>query len=123
MALFDKVKSQAQDVAKRAQEAGRAGQSKLDDFQTKRQLDSLFHDLGAAVYAERKGTAGASSDAVERCIAAIDDHMAANADSGTSGGGGAAPTFVPTSGAAPDFIPTANANPVPNPVPNPTPNT
>jgi hypothetical protein len=118
MALFDKVKSQAQDVAKRAQEAGRAGQSKLDEFQTKRQLDSLFRDLGEAVYAQRKGTAGASGDAVERSISAIDDHMTANADDGTSGGSGAASTFVPTSGAAPDFIPTANPNPVPNPTPN-----
>jgi hypothetical protein len=77
MALFDKVKSQAQDVAKRAQEAGRVGQSKLDDFQAKRQLDALYRDLGEAVYAERR--ASGSSDAVDKAVLAIDDHNTANA--------------------------------------------
>ena len=49
MALFDKVKSQAQDVAKRAQEASRAGQAKLDDFQgllrLKGDSGSRFHSV------------------------------------------------------------------------------
>ncbi|HWD25122.1 MAG TPA: hypothetical protein VG368_06630, partial [Acidimicrobiales bacterium] len=65
MALFDKVKSSAQDVAKRAQEAGRMGQAKLDDFQTKRQLDALYRELGEATYAKATGGADASNAAVD----------------------------------------------------------
>jgi hypothetical protein len=79
MALFDKVKSQAQDVAKRAQEAGKVGQAKLDEFQAKRQLDALYRDLGEAVYAERTGAPGASSEAVDECVGAIAKQMRANA--------------------------------------------
>ena len=91
MALFDKVKSQAQDVAKRAQEAGRLGQAKLDDFQSKRQLDALYRDLGEAVYAERTGAPGASSATIDRAVEAISDHMTqAAADAA------AAPTTVTT---------------------------
>jgi type II secretory pathway component PulM len=59
--LFDKVKAQATQVAQKAQEAGRAGAARLEDAQAKRQLDSLLHDLGVAVYAERKGTSGDST--------------------------------------------------------------
>ena len=80
MALFDKVKSQAQDVAKRAQEAGRVGQAKLDEFQAKRQLDALYRDLGEAIYSERTGAAGASTASVDRCIEAVTNHLRANAD-------------------------------------------
>ena len=76
MALFDKVKSQAQDVAKRAQEAGKAGQAKLDEFQAKRQLDSLYRDLGEAVYNER--TSNGPSTAVDAALKAITEHLVAN---------------------------------------------
>lgn len=78
MALLDKVKSQAQDVARRAQEAGKAGQAKLDEFQAKRQLDALYRDLGEAVYAER--TADGAATSVDAAIAAITAHLATNAE-------------------------------------------
>jgi hypothetical protein len=95
MALFDKVKSSAQDVAKRAQEAGKIGQAKLDDFQAKRQLDALYRDLGEAVYAQRTGASGSSSATVDAAVQAITDHIAVNAEpadtpaygAGASGGG------------------------------------
>jgi hypothetical protein len=80
MALFDKVKSSAQDVAKRAQEAGRIGQAKLDDFQAKRQLDALYRDLGEATYAKTTGAPDASNAAVEAAVAAITSHLAATDD-------------------------------------------
>jgi len=72
MALFDKVKAQAEQVAQRAQEVGKAGQAKLDQAQAKRQEDSLLRDLGAAVYAERTRQAGAdSASEIDRLIAEI----------------------------------------------------
>ena len=55
MALLDKVKHQAAQVAERAQEAGRAGAAKIGDVQAKRQFDALLRDLGAAFYAQRSG--------------------------------------------------------------------
>jgi hypothetical protein len=95
MALFDKVKSQAQDVAKRAQEATKVGQAKLDEFQSKRQLDALYRDLGEAVYAERTGAPGGSVDAVDAAVAAITAHVQSETTStdaptspGTTDGGG-----------------------------------
>ncbi|MGB9111478.1 MAG: hypothetical protein WCF24_01975 [Acidimicrobiales bacterium] len=55
MALLDKMKQQAAQVAQKAQEAGRAGQAKIEEVQARRQLDALYHDLGAAVYADHAG--------------------------------------------------------------------
>jgi hypothetical protein len=54
---MDKVRAQATQVAQKAQDAGRAGQAKLDQSQGKRRADALMRDLGAAVYAERTGRA------------------------------------------------------------------
>lgn len=55
MGLLDKVKAQAKEAVEMAQEAGKKGQAKLEEAQAKRKVDALFHDLGAAVYAERSG--------------------------------------------------------------------
>ena len=109
MALFDKVKSQAQDVAKRAQEATKVGQAKLDEFQSKRQLDSLYRDLGEAVYAERTGSG--SPGAVEVAVAAITAHVAADATSpaatpGAAGDGGM-PSGSYSSSTDPDEAPSS----------------
>jgi hypothetical protein len=57
MALIDKIKAQAAVVAQKAQEAGKAGQSKLEDVQARRRSDALLRQLGAAVYAQRSGRA------------------------------------------------------------------
>ncbi|HVB06061.1 MAG TPA: hypothetical protein VNF07_07460 [Acidimicrobiales bacterium] len=77
MPLFDKIKAQAAQVAQMAQDAGKAGQAKLDQVQSKRQLDALYRDLGAAVYAERNGDAAAGAE-VTRLVGEITDHIAAN---------------------------------------------
>ena len=78
MALIDKVKAQAQDVAKRAQEAGRAGQAKIDEIQQKRALDTRYRDLGEAYYAEQAGTGG--HDAVDQAVAAVRAQLESTAD-------------------------------------------
>lgn len=55
MPIFDKVKAQATQLAQKAQEAGKVGQTKIEEAQARRRADAMFRDLGAAVYAERKG--------------------------------------------------------------------
>ena len=77
MGLLDKVKAQATQVAGRAQEAGRAGQAKLEEVQAKRRIDALLRELGEAVYAEQTGGGSAGSGAVARLV---DEIRAAKAD-------------------------------------------
>jgi hypothetical protein len=74
---MDKVKEQANVLAEKGKQGMAQGQAKIDALQAKKQLDTLFHDLGEATYAaERKGEGRAE---VERLLAAIDEHEAANA--------------------------------------------
>lgn len=84
MALFDKVKAQAQQtaqqVAQRAQEASKAGQAKIDELQTKRQLDGLLRDLGQLAYAEQTGRA--APDAEEQINKILDQIKAIEAEHG-----------------------------------------
>jgi len=87
MPLFDKVKAQATQVAQKAQEAGKAGQAKLDEVQAKRKADGLFRDLGAAVYAERRGHGDAGTTAeIDRLVEAIAAHEAEHGEASTEGG-------------------------------------
>ena len=72
MPFMDKVKSGAAQAAQKAQEAAKAGQAKIDQVQAKRELDSMFRDLGAAVYAQRKGS-GDSAE-IDRLVDAISAH-------------------------------------------------
>ncbi len=62
MGMMNKVKAQAtqavQTAAGKAQEAGSAGQAKLEAIQAKRRAETQLRQLGAAVYAERTGKAG-----------------------------------------------------------------
>jgi hypothetical protein len=77
MGLLDKVKTQATQLAEKAQEAGKAGQAKLESFQTKKQADSLLHDLGAYTYAKEKGRADAQTDTkIAGVIAQLDAYEA-----------------------------------------------
>ena len=77
MGLMDKVKAQAAGVAQKAQDAGRAGQAKLDHAHGKRRADALMRDLGAAVYAERTGRAGPDTAAeIDRLVGALTAHEA-----------------------------------------------
>jgi hypothetical protein len=77
MALMDKMKAQAQQLAQKAQEAGKAGQSKIEDVQAKRKWDGLLHDLGAAVWAEKSGAAKGDGE-VERILKELTDLEAQN---------------------------------------------
>lgn len=92
MGLMDKVKAQATQVAHKAQEAAQAGQAKLDQTQGRRRADSLLRDLGAAVYAERTGTADPDEpDEIERLVAEIAAFEAEHGPvSGATSDGGAA---------------------------------
>ena len=72
MALIDKMKAQAAVLAQKAQEAGKAGQSKLEDVQARRRADVLLRQLGAAVYAQRSGKAGVDNAAeIERLVSEL----------------------------------------------------
>lgn len=57
MGLMDKVKSQANTIAEKAQEAGQAGQAKIAELQSKRKADSLLTSLGGLVYMNHTGRA------------------------------------------------------------------
>lgn len=84
MALFDKVKSQAAGLAQKAQEAGKAGQAKLDEVQARRKNDANLRDLGAAYFATRQGRADAETAAtIERLVGEI---VAFEADGGVATG-------------------------------------
>lgn len=57
MGFLDKAKQQASQLAQKAQEGLKTGQTKLDDMQSKKKEDALLRDLGAAFFAERTGRA------------------------------------------------------------------
>jgi hypothetical protein len=89
MGFLDKAKAQAQQLATK-------GQEKFEQTQSKRKEVALLRDLGAAVYAQKTGKAGAEADAdIERLVSelrahesehgAIDTKPTADAE----GGGGA----------------------------------
>jgi hypothetical protein len=72
MALMDKMKAAAQQAAQKAQEAGKAGQSKLEDVKAGRKSDALLRELGAAVYAQHTGTATDQTPGdIERLVAEL----------------------------------------------------
>jgi hypothetical protein len=89
MGFLDKAKAQAQQLATK-------GQEKFEQTQSKRKEVALLRDLGAAVYAQKTGKAGAEAAAdLERLVSelrahesehgAIDTKPTADAE----GGGGA----------------------------------
>ena len=55
MGLMDKVKSQATQLAEKAQQAGQMGQAKLVEVQAKRKADALLLELGGLTYLGRVG--------------------------------------------------------------------
>jgi hypothetical protein len=77
MPLFDRVKAGAAQAVQKAQEAGQAGQAKLNDIQAARHLDSLFRDLGSAMYDQHAGRATSDTAAtIERLYGEIEAHEA-----------------------------------------------
>ena len=99
MGLMDKMKVQANQIAQKTQETARDGKVKFDQAQAKRRADAMLRNLGAVVYAERTGRAGADSQAqVDKLVADISAHEAENGISLSpesadhhAGGGGWAP--------------------------------
>jgi hypothetical protein len=73
---MDKLKVQAEQVAKQAQAGVAQGQAKLGDMQAKKAADGLLHDLGAAVYAAQRQ--GGPHEPIETIMAALDAHAAAH---------------------------------------------
>ena len=58
MALMDKMKAQAATIAQKAQEAGKAGQAKIEEVQAKRRADGMLRQLGLLTYKEMNGASG-----------------------------------------------------------------
>ncbi len=134
MALFDKVKAQAAQVAHLAQEAGKAGQTKIAEVQTHRQADALLHDLGLAVFTAQSGRGDAGTDAeIQRLVDSLTElereHGPLTADDDAPSGGDATDTStsVPVhDSAAASTVPDADGAPtstipVANTVPTATP--
>jgi hypothetical protein len=71
--LFDKVKEQAQTLSQSATEAAQKGQEKIDQLQTKRQLDALYRELGSITYraANEDITPELQKSETERLVSAI----------------------------------------------------
>jgi hypothetical protein len=100
MALFDKVKEQASQLAQKAQEAGKAGQAKIEDAQARRKADAMLRALGAAVFAQRSGTAGADSGAdIDKLIADLKAFEAEHGPIAASDADGDGAPSAPTSDA------------------------
>jgi len=126
MGFMDKVREQSTQLAQKAQETAREGKVKLDQAQAKRRADAIFRDLGAAVYAERTGRAGAdNTEKIDRLVEALSRQEADQGlgDADTS----APPTYASPpnpSGSVPTPTPTpTTSNPsgtVPTPTPTPT---
>jgi hypothetical protein len=85
MALKDRIKAQAGQLADKAHESAAQAQAKFGAMQAKRGADALLHDLGAAYYAEQRQ--GGTHDGVEKALAALDAHAEAHGpiDVSTSG--------------------------------------
>ncbi len=77
MGFLDKVKTQATQVAQKAQEQVKAGQAKLEEVQAKKQTDAVLRDLGAATFAEKTGRGTAETAAtIEQLVAKLREHEA-----------------------------------------------
>jgi hypothetical protein len=75
--LLDRMKEQAATATAtaKARDAAQKGQAKLDALQAARAADALLRDLGAAIYAERTGRAGAGTEAtIQRTLDALRAH-------------------------------------------------
>lgn len=98
MGFMDEVKAQATQVASKAQEGVKAGQTQLEGAQAKRRQDALLRDLGAQLYAERLGRGdGSTAAAVERLMTELQELEAEHGPIATAS---TADERAPTGGAA-----------------------
>lgn len=63
MGIMDKVKSQATQLADKAQQVGQTGQAKVAEIQSKRKADALLLELGGLIYTEQAGRPVAGGEA------------------------------------------------------------
>jgi len=74
MGLLDKAKDAAKVVGDKAQEGLKAGQEKVDEVKTKKQISELKEQIGGIVYLERTGAAPPDSAAdIDRLVGEIKD--------------------------------------------------
>jgi hypothetical protein len=77
MGLMDKVKTQATQLADKAQHAGQVGQAKIAELQAKRKADALLLELGGLLYSERVGRPVPDSEVrVAEVVAQLQAHEA-----------------------------------------------
>ena len=120
MGLMDKVKSQATQLAEKAQQAGQMGQAKLAEVQAKRKADALLLELGGITYLERAGRADGNAAArATELVGQLRQHEAEHgAVTVTSAGAAVAEAtgVVDPSGSAPAPAappPTSTGGPIP----------
>lgn len=73
MSLIERVREQANDVMGRAQNRLRNGQALIEQVQARRRAEAVLRDLGAAVYAMRRGESDRGIE-IERLVAALREH-------------------------------------------------
>lgn len=74
--FFDKAKDVAQQAIDEARRGLDEGQTKLDELATKKQTEKLLVALGAASYAQHRGSG--TPQAVEQALTDLDEHVAQN---------------------------------------------
>ncbi len=74
MGLLDKAKDAAKVVGDKAQEGLKAGQEKVDEVKTKKQIDDLKQEIGGIVFLQRTGAAPTTADAdIDKLVQEIQD--------------------------------------------------
>ncbi|MCL5048196.1 MAG: hypothetical protein M1374_05370 [Firmicutes bacterium] len=75
MGLMDKVKLQAGQLADKAQEAGKAGQAKLEALQAKKRVQSVLMEIGTITYQAQEGnSASGDEQRLEELYQAVKDY-------------------------------------------------
>ena len=113
MGLMDKMKAQANQLAERAQEAGKAGQAKIESLQAKRKADALLEELGRITYAAHNaksapGDEGRITAIVEQLRQYEAEHGPVGEGSGPDGDGDPSDTSASSGGTGDGGIPSAN---------------
>lgn len=108
MGLMDKVKAQATVLADKAQTGLQQGQTKIQEFQSGKQLDHLLRDLGAyAFLSERDRTPAGADTKVADILKQLDQLEASgtpvtvSSDAPSAEGGGATPPSSESGGTIP----------------------
>jgi hypothetical protein len=74
MSFKDRMQAGADVLARKGMDAAAKGQARVEAMQAKRRGDDLLHDLGAAVYLERRS--GGTAETVEALLVELDRHAA-----------------------------------------------